>query len=160
MPKRSDRRRSPTPVSVDRRGSERRQHERVVVDIEVDYRADDTFLFAYITDISVMGIFVQTNNPEEVGTRLNLCFQMPPTADGDGRLMQLEGEVTWINPQRPDDPSGRNPGMGIRFVNLEDQDRVDLLRMVRTFAFLDDELDDEPADDEVEEVAVKPFAKA
>ena len=152
MTKRSDRRRSLTPVSVDRRGSERRQHERVLVDIEVDYRADDTFLFAYITDISAMGIFVQTNNPEEVGTRLNLCFRMPD----DGRLMELEGEVTWINPQRPDDPSGRNPGMGIRFVNLGDEDRADLMRMVRTFAFLDD--DDDPEDPEDEEL--KPIAKA
>jgi type IV pilus assembly protein PilZ len=132
-------------VSVDRRGSERRQHERVLVDIEVDYRADDTFLFAYITDISAMGIFVQTNNPEDVGTRLNLCFRI------DGRLMELEGEVTWINPQRPDDPSGRNPGMGIRFVNLGDEDRGDLMRMVRTFAFLDDDEDEEDA---------KPYAKA
>ena len=147
MPKRSDRRRSMTPVSVDRRGSERRQHERVMVDIEVDYRADDTFLYAYITDISAMGIFVQTNTPEPVGTRLNLCFRL------DGRLMELEGEVTWINPERPDDPSGRNPGMGIRFTNLEDQNRADLMRMVRTFAFLDDE---EPE----EEVTEKPYAKA
>jgi type IV pilus assembly protein PilZ len=154
MPKRSDRRRSLTPVSVDRRGSDRRQHERVVVDIEVDYRADDTFLFAYITDISAMGIFVQTNTPEEVGTRLNLCFRMPPSADGEGRMLELEGEVTWINPQRPDDPSGRNPGMGIRFVNLEDEDRADLMRMVRTFAFLDDE-PPEPDED-----LIKPVAKA
>jgi len=150
MPKRSDRRRSLTPVSVDRRGSERRQHERVLVDIEVDYRADDTFLFAYITDISAMGIFVQTNNPEDVGTRLNLCFRI------DGRLMELEGEVTWINPQRPDDPSGRNPGMGIHFLNLGDEDRADLMRMVRTFAFLDDDEDDEDDD----EIDAKPFAKA
>jgi uncharacterized protein (TIGR02266 family) len=156
MPKRSDRRRSLTPVSLDRRGSERRQHERVLVDMEVDYRADDTFLFAYITDISAMGIFVQTNTPEPVGTRLNLCFRIPPTHGGDGRLIELEGEVTWINPQRPDDPSGRNPGMGIRFVNLEDSDRVDLMRMVRTFAFLDDEPPDEPSDEEL----AKPIAKA
>jgi type IV pilus assembly protein PilZ len=151
MPKRSDRRRSLTPVSVDRRGSERRQHERVLVDIEVDYRADDTFLFAYITDISAMGIFVQTNNPEDVGTRLNLCFRI------DGRLLELEGEVTWINPQRPDDPSGRNPGMGIHFLNLGDEDRADLMRMVRTFAFLDDDDDDDENDEEID---AKPFAKA
>jgi type IV pilus assembly protein PilZ len=126
----------------------------VVVDIEVDYRADDTFLFAYITDISAMGIFVQTNNPEPVGTRLNLCFRVPD--DREGRLLELEGEVTWINPQRPDDPSGRNPGMGIRFVNLEDQNRGDLMRMVRTFAFLDD---DEPDEDEPDH-EMKPVAKA
>jgi len=153
MPKRGDRRRSLTPVELDRRGSERRQSERVVVDIEVDYRADDTFLFAYITDISAMGIFVQTNTPEPVGTRLNLCFRIPD--DMGGRLLELEGEVTWINPQRPDDPSGRNPGMGIRFTNLEDADRGDLMRMVRTFAFLDDDDPDDPEDEEL-----KPIAKA
>jgi type IV pilus assembly protein PilZ len=149
MPKRSDRRRSLTPVSVDRRGSERRQHERVVVDIEVDYRADDTFLFAYITDISAMGIFVQTNTPEPVGTHLNLCFRL------EGRMIELEGEVTWINPQRPDDPSGRNPGMGIRFTNLDDSHRADLMRMVRTFAFLDPDEDDDEDD-----LNFKPVAKA
>jgi type IV pilus assembly protein PilZ len=153
MPKRSDRRRSLTPVSVDRRGAERRQSERVVVDIEVDYRADDTFLFAYITDISDMGIFVQTNTPEAVGTRLNLCFRVP--SDAGGRLIELEGEVTWINPQRPDDPSDRNPGMGIRFTNLDDSNRADLMRMVRTFAFLDDD-----EDESEEESAEKPYAKA
>jgi type IV pilus assembly protein PilZ len=152
MPKRSDRRQSPTPVSVDRRGSDRRQHERVTVDIEVDYRADDTFLFAYITDISAMGIFVQTNTPEPVGTHLNLCFRIPPIDSGEGRLMELEGEVTWINPCRPDDPSDRNPGMGIRFSNLGDEDRADLMRMVRTFAFLDDD-EDEPSDEDGRPVA-------
>src|SRR5437899_1013367 len=50
MPKRSDRRRSLTPVGVDRRGSDRRQSERCVVVIAVDCRADDTFSYYYITD--------------------------------------------------------------------------------------------------------------
>ena len=48
--------------------AERRIHERVLVDLEVDYKADDTFLFAYITDISAMGIFIRTNAPEPPGT--------------------------------------------------------------------------------------------
>ena len=152
MPKRTDRRRSLTPIAVDRRGADRRQHERVVVDIEVDYRADETFLFAYITDISAMGIFVQTNNPEPMGTRLNLCFRMPD--EMGGRLMELEGEVAWINPHRPDDSDGRNPGMGIRFVELSADQREDVMRIVRTFAFLDDEGDDDE-DGKIE----KPFAK-
>jgi hypothetical protein len=46
--------------------------------------------------------------------------------------------------------------MGIRFVNLEDQNRGDLMRMVRTFAFLDD---DEPDEDEPDH-EMKPVAKA
>jgi len=138
MPKRvKDRRRSLTPVPVDaRRGADRRIHERVLVDIEVDYKADDTFLFAYITDISAMGIFVRTNNPEPEGTRLNLCFRVPPELGG--HLIEVEGEVIWINPFRPNEPT-RQPGMGIQFVDLTQAQRDLVMRMVRTFAYLDDE---------------------
>jgi type IV pilus assembly protein PilZ len=138
MPKRvKDRRRSLTPVSVDaRRGADRRTHERVLVDIEVDYKADDTFLFAYITDISAMGIFVRTNNPEREGTRLNLCFRVPPELGG--QMIEVEGEVIWINPFRPDD-AARQPGMGIQFVDLTARQRDVVMRMVRTFAYLDDD---------------------
>ena len=140
MPKRiKDRRRSMTPVAVDgRRGSDRRVHERVLVDIEVDYKADETFLFAYITDISAMGIFVRTNNPEPEGTRLNLCFRVPPELGG--QLIEVEGEVIWINPFRPNEPT-RQPGMGIQFVDLTPQQREVVMRMVRTFAYLDDDDD-------------------
>jgi type IV pilus assembly protein PilZ len=131
-------------VALERREIERRLHERLLVDIEVDYRADETFLFAYITDISAMGIFVQTNTPEPKGTRLNLCFRTP--SELGGRLMELEGEVMWINPHRPDDSDGRNPGMGIRFVDLTIEQREEVMRMVRTFAFLDDDDEDEEDD--------------
>ena len=145
VPKRiKDRRRSPTPVpptGEQRRGADRRVYERVLVDLEVDYRADETFLFAYITDISEMGIFVQTNSPEPEGTRLNLCFRLPEELGG--AKMELEGEVIWVNPHRPGDTDGRNPGMGIEFVDLTPQQRDDLLRIVRTFAYLDDD-DDKP----------------
>lgn len=145
MPKRvKDRRRSITPVPTgadNRRGADRRIHERVLVDIEVDYRADDTFLFAYITDISEMGIFVQTNNPEPEGTRLNLVFRTPKELGS--RLMEIEGEVIWVNHHRPHDSDGRNPGMGIRFCDLTVHQREEVLRMVRTFAYLDEEDEDD-----------------
>lgn len=142
MPKRAkDRRRSLTPVTVDGRGGlDRRVHERVLVDIEVDYRASDTFLFAYITDISAMGIFVRTNSPEREGTRLNLCFRAPPELGG--QLVEVEGEVIWINPYRPNEPR-RQAGMGIQFVDLTAQQREVVLRMVRTFAYLNDDDDDD-----------------
>ncbi len=71
------------------------------MDLEIDYRANETFLFAYITDISAMGIFVQTNTPEPVGTRLNLCFRLP--REMGGRYLELAGEVMWLNAFRPDD---------------------------------------------------------
>ena len=83
MVSRKDRRSSERPIDEDRRlvsGRDRRQFERVLVDLEVDYRCEDTFLFAYITDISAMGIFIRTNAPEPPGTRLNLRFTPPSFA--------------------------------------------------------------------------------
>jgi type IV pilus assembly protein PilZ len=133
-----DRRKELMPVPDDRRGAERRIHERVHVDLEVDYRASDTFLFAYITDISAMGIFVRTETPAPKGTVLNLRFRV-----AGGEPMDLEGEVIWVNPPRPDDAEGRNPGMGVRFHHLSAAQREEMLRLVRTFAYLNDDQDDE-----------------
>ena len=38
---------------------------------------EDTFLYACITNISAMGIFVRTDTPLPVGTRLTLRFAPP-----------------------------------------------------------------------------------
>jgi type IV pilus assembly protein PilZ len=117
-----------------RSGIDRRQHQRVDVDWSVDYRASETFLFAYISDISAMGIFVRTPSPEPPGTRLNLRFSPPGNP-----LLELEGEVIWINPPRDAEEPGRQSGMGIKFVDLNPGQRDQILRLVRTFAYLDDE---------------------
>lgn len=114
---------------------DRRQWQRVLVDLEVDYGNEDNYLFAYIRDISATGIFVRTNSPEEPGTRLNLRF----TPHGADSPLELEGEVIWINPYRPGQPDNLHPGMGIRFVGLTDDDRDRLHDFIKTFAYLADE---------------------
>lgn len=121
---------------------ERRAWERVLVDLEVDYGDAENFLFAYIRDISATGIFVRTNTPEDPGTRLNLRFTPP---DGSAEPLELEGEVIWVNPYRPGKSDNLHPGMGIRFVDLEAEERHRLVEFVRTFAYLDDPDDGEPA---------------
>jgi type IV pilus assembly protein PilZ len=133
----------PADSDEDRPLPDRRQWERIFVDLEVDYRSDDTFLFAYITDISQMGIFVRTLTPEPPGTRLNLRF-CPP---GLG-VLECEGVVIWINPYRPGDRENLNPGMGIRFVDLEREQRDRLRQLVRTFAYLSDESDGDGLDED------------
>jgi type IV pilus assembly protein PilZ len=151
MVSRKDRRTSERPIDEDRRlttGRDRRQFERVLVDLEVDYRCEDTFLFAYITDISAMGIFVQTRSPEPAGTRLNLRFTVP----SQDQPFELEGEVIWVNPYRPGDRENLNPGMGIRFVDLTMSDRERLTELVKTFAYLDDDtIDDTDTGDDDED---------
>ena len=118
-------------------GPDRRAHHRIQVMLEVDYRAADTFLFAYITDISAMGIFVRTAQPEPPGTHLYLRFT-PPSGQ---EPIECEGDVIWINPPR--DGKSASPGMGIQFTDLADDQRRSIVELVRTFAWLDAE-DEKP----------------
>lgn len=115
-------------------GSERRQAPRVLVNLEVDFASQDNFLFAYIRDISTTGIFVGTESPEPAGTRLNLRFTAPGTAE----VLDVEGEVIWVNPYRPGSRDNLNPGMGVRFIGLSPEDNAILRRFVKTFALLGD----------------------
>ena len=112
--------------------SDRRAAPRVLVDFEVDYASEENYLFAYITDISETGIFVRTTSPESPGTHLNLRFRL----DDATPQLEVEGEVIWVNPFRPGAADNLHPGMGIRFVALEDDIRDRLLELVRRFAYL------------------------
>jgi type IV pilus assembly protein PilZ len=125
-----------------RTGAERRQSQRILIDLEVDYRCEDTFLFAYITDLSALGIFVRTNNPEPAGVHLNLRFTLP----GDQKPLELEGEVIWINPFRPGNFDNINPGMGVRFVEMSKEIKSKLMRLVRKIAYLEGQADSSSED--------------
>ncbi len=113
--------------SVSLSDAERRRAPRVLVDLEVDYASEDNYLFAYITDISATGIFIRTTSPEQPGTHLNLRF---------AKTIEIEGEVIWVNPYRPGAPDNLHPGMGVRFVGLDDEVRDQLLELIRRFAYL------------------------
>ncbi|GAC1352147.1 MAG: hypothetical protein NVS3B20_19420 [Polyangiales bacterium] len=106
-----------------------RANERVEVTWAVDCKSDDTFLYAYITNVSSMGLFVRTERPLAVGTRLHLCF-----SPNGGRPFELEGEVAWLNPHR--ETNNVNPGMGIRFLALSADDRERLVEAIRTIAYV------------------------
>ncbi len=126
--------------SSEKTGRERREWHRVLVDLKVDYKNSDNFLFAYISDLSETGIFIRTNTPELPGTQLNLRF-MPN--DGNQQLLQLEGEVIWVNDLQPENPDNINPGMGVKFVGLDPDSRHRLVEYIKTFAFLEDPDEDE-----------------
>lgn len=109
---------------------DRRSHHRFDVEWAVDCVATDTFLYASITNISAMGIFVKTEDPALVGTTLVMSFE-PPGYEP----FKLEGQVAWVNVVRPDGDNP-NPGMGVRFVNLTADDRERLVEVIRTIAYV------------------------
>ncbi|MBX3271992.1 MAG: PilZ domain-containing protein [Sandaracinaceae bacterium] len=116
-------------------GAERRLHERYDTELSVDYSNGDTFLFAYITNISEMGIFIRSEDPAPIGTRLSLRF-----ADGSGEPLSIGGEVVWVNPLRADGDN-LNPGMGIRFEPLALDVRERVVSLVRAIAYLSNDDD-------------------
>jgi type IV pilus assembly protein PilZ len=118
---------------------ERRSHERFETSYAVDYTSGDTFLFAYLQNISEMGIFIRTDTPMEVGTELKLRFQV-----ADQEPLLVEGEVIWVNPYR-ESGDNLNPGMGVRFKRLTSELREQVVDLVRTIAYLREE--DENGDD-------------
>jgi len=119
----------PEPISPE----DRREHQRFETSIAVDYASGETFLFAYLQNISEMGIFIRTDHPSRVGTRLRLRFQVE-----HGEPLTLEGEVAWINPLRASGDN-LNPGMGVRFIELTPDTREEVVGLVRTVAYLRDD---------------------
>ena len=124
----------PSRMSIPPDGMERRSFVRVdVANWEVDCNDGDNFLYSYITNISEMGIFIASEAPPKLGTRLSLKF----TPAGEAPFA-LEGEVAWINPMRPDGEN-LNPGFGVRFVDLDTDARERLVGLVHAIAYLPEE---------------------
>jgi type IV pilus assembly protein PilZ len=114
-------------------GRERRSSERIEVTWSVDCETDETFLYASITNISEVGIFVRTVYPLTVGTRLTLRFAPPKMPEG----FLLRGVVQWVNGVRAlaDNP---NPGMGVAFSELTAEERERIVDVIHTFAYVRD----------------------
>lgn len=106
----------------------RRAEERVEVFWAVDCRSEETFLYAYITNVSALGLFVRTDRPLPVGTRMRLGF-----SPAGGGAFELAGEVAWVN---ADVLHSTNPGMGVRFVGLLPDDRERLVEVIHTIAYV------------------------
>ncbi|MBK7399441.1 MAG: TIGR02266 family protein [Myxococcales bacterium] len=106
----------------------RRAEERTEVSWAVDCEHADTFLYAAITNVSSLGLFVRTVTPLPIGTQVRLSFS--PRNDAPFRLL---AEVAWINHDKPGCP---NPGMGMRFIDLHLDERERLVEAIRTIAYL------------------------
>jgi hypothetical protein len=87
-------------MSDDKRGDER-------VTINKEFDSFDAFIQEYVTNISRTGVFIKTQTPLTIGTRVNLRFTVImddiETIEGIGEVVRVEK-----------DP----PGMGVVFREL------------------------------------------
>lgn len=94
--------------------AESREHLRAPIELKVDYKKLNSFFADYTKNISKGGTFIKTRKTLPVGTR----FLFRLTVPGRPRPFELNGEVVHAS------ATGDEPGMGIRFVWTEAQDRA------------------------------------
>ncbi len=87
----------------------RRQADRIEVNHE--FQSIEEFITEYVSDISRTGVFIRSDDPLPVGTKVDLRFTV---IDVDFETIEGVGEVTRVVP-----PGGKEtPGMGVVFVEL------------------------------------------
>lgn len=101
------------------RKSERLQHELLVA-----YRTVDGFITDWAVNISRGGMFINTRNPLSVGSIVRLIVSLPDAAFP----FDLTGRVIRVHPHDPN--SDMDPGMGIEFVDVDEEKRARLERFV------------------------------
>ena len=89
----------------------RRGYSRFSVDLEVTVGSDHNFYAGFAENLSAGGVFIATHKLKPVGSKIELCINLP-----DGAQIRAEGDVRWIRVfnEHSDTP----PGMGVRFNEL------------------------------------------
>lgn len=91
-------------VEMDRRSETRQPVSR-------EFTSVDEFISEYVTNISRSGVFIRSDEPLPVGTRVQLRFTVlmdgPETIEGVGEVVRTVAES-----------SGNPAGMGVVFVSL------------------------------------------
>ncbi|HMQ09928.1 MAG TPA: TIGR02266 family protein [Oligoflexia bacterium] len=113
--------------------SDQRESKRVPVEFKVDFLKEGNFLFENATNISEHGIFLETDQPMELGTVVHLKFTLPDS----GVEIEARAEVMWINPVKENAKKNYHPGMGLKFVQLSDLDRQSILAVIKKLALLE-----------------------
>ena len=90
------------------------RHPILIRQVKVETERE-TF-FGYATNISSAGIYIQTLNPRPPGLKVRLRFGLP----GDIETIDCFGEVAWS--REYDSRTCRQPGMGVKFVDILERD--------------------------------------
>ena len=101
-----------------------RRAQRLEHELPVAYKTVDGFITDWAINISRGGIFINTPNPLPVGTTVRLIISLPDTAFP----FDLVGRVTRVNEVQ--NPGQQVPGMGIEFVDVDDEKRARIERFV------------------------------
>ena len=103
---------------------ERRKSERADLLVRVTYTNVDELFSEFASNVNEGGIFIETDNPEPLGSSVALQFKLP----GSDEPIEVVGIVVRTSDgSRPNDPSG----MGIEFGDLNAGARQRINQLIR-----------------------------
>ena len=101
----------------------RRDFPRAPIELKVEYKRLNTFFADYTKNISRGGTFIRTNKPLDVGTEFVFKLLVPNL----DQPLALRGQVRWVvkegEPPPPGVEAGHEPGMGIKFIFENDEEK-------------------------------------
>jgi uncharacterized protein (TIGR02266 family) len=86
---------------------EKRQHSRVTISAVVNLSSEDNFYAGAARDISVGGLYVETEAGLPIGTEVTALLKLP------SKVLSLRAEVVWSVGK-----GSKIAGMGLRFLNM------------------------------------------
>jgi uncharacterized protein (TIGR02266 family) len=86
---------------------EKRQHNRATISAVVNLSSDDNFYAGAARDISVGGLYVETEAGLPIGTEVTALLKLP------SKVLSLRAEVVWAVTK-----GSKTTGMGLRFLNM------------------------------------------
>ncbi|MBW2017445.1 MAG: TIGR02266 family protein [Deltaproteobacteria bacterium] len=101
--------------------SERRVEPRQVRTLSLTFKDKGAFIRAYTANINQKGLFIKTDHPLPEGDTFQLKLNLPGLEDA----LIIKSEVVWVRRPGTDSTSGP-PGMGIRFLEMEEKARRNL----------------------------------
>lgn len=107
-----------------------RKSPRVRANIDVEYQCQGEFYKSEITTMSLYGVFINTLNPLQNNSRIELAFS--PT--GEGKKIEAAGRVLYSvgynlvkgiisHPEKRDEKIVAHPGMGVFFEEISEADQ-------------------------------------
>ncbi len=104
-----------TTVSLEESETSMRENPRKPCLINANYRIEDRDFKSYILDISIGGVFIETNQKLPVGKQMTLKFSLP----NHSQPFSLNGKIAWSSPR----------GFGLKFDEMTSQQG----NMLKTF---------------------------
>lgn len=120
-------------------GAERREHKRKSLSVAVDMTTESNFFAGRTRDISIGGLFIETDVALDIGAEVSVNLWLA------GTRYELVSEVMWALTNA----DGITSGIGVRFVRLPEK----ALRAIA--AFIDERSPDGVA---VEDIELEPSA--